>query len=479
MKEIFIEGRGNGVRVAIKNKGKLEECLVEEKTELPQIGEIYKGRVKNILPSINSVFVDIGLEKEGYLYYSNELKNQGIKKGDEILVEIIKEPLGDKGAKLTTKVNIPSKYVVLEIGGSGIEFSKRFKDDVKKELILAEVEEIDKCKLIIRTEGANADINELKREKDALLKEYNDILRKMQFSTKIGKLYGDNLTLNKVLRDKIGNEEAKIIIDNDEDFLFAKNVLRGNLEIEFVLYKDKRGLFEFYGLEKELLKLRHNKVALPCGGNIVIDKTEAMYVIDVNSGKNIKERSFEKTILNTNIEAAREIGRQILLRNLSGIIVIDFIDLREKSGKNIVMKELKDALRNDGGNVKIFPFTELDLVQIARKRVGKSIYDVMEEECNVCKSQGRILRLSYVEKLIKDEIIKYNNENSIESFFIQLDEIYREMVKGDLFNFLTNINGLNKEIYLNFMQGIEGYKIEPLIFNSQKESIEEFKIIIE
>ncbi|MGL4772460.1 MAG: ribonuclease E/G [Clostridium sp.] len=479
MKEIFIEGRGKGIRVAIRNNGRLEECLVEEKTTLPQIGEIYKGRVKNILPSINSIFIDMGLEKEGYLYYSNELKSQGIKKGDEILVEIIKEPLGDKGAKLSTKVNIPSKYVVLEIGGEGIEFSKRFRDEVKKELISAEIKPVENCKLIIRTEGANVDIAELKRERDALVKEYNELMRKMEFSTKIGKLYGDNLTLNKVLRDKICNEEAKLIIDNDEHFIFSKNILKGTEGITFMLHKEERGLFEYYGLEKEILKLRHNKVVLPCGGSIVIDKTEAMYVIDVNTGKNIKERSFEKTILNTNIEAAREIGRQILLRNLSGIIVVDFIDLREKSGKNLVMKELKEALKSDGGNAKIFPFTELDLVQIARKRVGKSIYDVMEEECSVCKGHGRILRLDYVEELIKKEIVKYNVENSINSFFIQIDEIYREEVKGDLFHFLTNIDGLNKEVYLSYAQGIDGYKVEPLIFNSQKESLEEFKIILD
>lgn len=370
MKEIFVERRNNILRIAIRNKGILKECIVEEENKGPLIGEIYKGRVKNIIPATNSIFVDIGLDKEAYLYYSNELKESGIKKGDEIIVEVIKELLNDKGPKVTTKFSIPSKYIVLESCGEGMEFSKRFKDEVKEELIRAELDEIPGVKLIMRTESANVSIEELKVEKNLLLKEYEEIMRRMKFSTNLGKLYGDNLALNKVLRDKVGTEPIKIVLDDVDDFEFAKNYLKDQENITIKIFNDTRGLFDTYGIEKELLKLRHNKVALHCGGSIVIDKTEAMYVVDVNTGKNIKERNFEKTILETNLEAAKEIGRQILLRNMSGIIVIDFIDLRDKSHKSLVLKELKEALKEDGGNVKIFPFTELNLVQIARKRRG-------------------------------------------------------------------------------------------------------------
>lgn len=479
MKEIFIEGRGRVTRVVIRKNGKLQRCLVEEKTTLPQIGEIYKGRVKNILPAINSVFIDIGLEQEAYLYLSNELKERKLKKGEELLVEVVKEPLGDKGAKVSNKISLPSKYVVLESHGSGIEFSKRFKDDVKKELILAEMDECENCKLVVRTEAMEVDIRELKRERDILLETYEELLRKLKYTTELGKVYGEDLTIHKVLRDEVFREAIKIIVDNEEQYELVKSVLKNNEDAEISVYLEDRGLFEVHGLEKELLKLRHHKVALPCGGNIVIDKTEAMYVIDVNTGKNIKERSFDKTILNTNIEAAREIGRQILLRNLSGIIVIDFIDLRDKSGKNIVLKELKEALRDDGGNTRIFPFTELNLVQIARKRIGKSIYDVMEEECSLCKGHGRVLKLSYIEELIRREILKYNTENNIDSFFIQIDEIYKEEVKGDLFAFLTNIDAIDKEVFLSYGSGIDGYKLEALIFNSQRESLEEFKVMLD
>ena len=349
MKEIFIERRDKTLRIAIKNKNKLQECIVDEQSNGPTIGEIYKGRIKNIIPATNSIFVDLGLEREGYLYYSNELKTKGIKKGQDILVEIIKEPINEKGAKLTTKYGIPSKYMVLE-KGEGIDFSSRFKDEVKKELILAELEKVEGAKLIVRTEAASVSIEELRLERKLLEKEFLEINRKMTYSTKLGKLYGENLAITKVLRDKIGLEGAKIVVNNEKDFDFVTSYVKEQENIKVKLFDKGKCLFDFYNIEKELLKLRHNKIMLPCGGSIVIDKTEAMHVIDVNTGKNIKERSFEKTILDTNLEAAREIGRQILLRNLSGIIVIDFIDLRDKSHKAIVMKELKEALKEDGGN---------------------------------------------------------------------------------------------------------------------------------
>ena len=478
MKEIFVERRENILRIAIKNKGKLQELIVEEEKNGPVIGEIYKGRVKNIVPATNSIFIDINLNKEAYLYYSNELKSQGIKKGDEIIVEIIKEPLNEKGAKVTTNYSIPSKYMVLESKGSGIEFSKRFKDEVKKELIAAELEEVENAKLIIRTEAANVSYEELKHERKVLIKEYEEINRKMKYSKNNGKLYGENIALNKVLRDKVDLEPVKVVLDDIEDFDFANEYLKGEENVTVKLYNSTRGIFENYEIERELLKLRHNKVVLPCGGSIVIDKTEAMYVIDVNTGKNIKERSFEKTILETNLEAAKEIGKQILLRNLSGIIVIDFIDLKDKNHKSQVMRELKEALGEDAGNIKIFPFTELNLVQISRKRRGKSIYDFMEESCPLCKGSGRLLKLDYVEELIHNEILRYTNENGINEFLIELEDSYESRVKGDLVSFLKNIDALDKKIYINYIHGIEGYRVEPLIFQNQKANIEKYLVVL-
>ena len=476
MKEIFIERREKVLRIAVKANNELVESIVEEQNDEPIIGEIYKARIKNILPAINSIFVDLGLSKEGYMYYSDDLKSMNVKKGDDILVEVIKEPINDKGAKLSHKVSIPGKYVVLNCYKSGINFSKRITDEARKREILNHIKPLDDVSITVRTEGINAEIDVLQIEIDKLYEEFKNMIRQMKHSTELKKLYGENPTLNRLLRNSYNDENTKIYVDNDEDFETVVKVVGSQQRIQIERYNGIRNLFDCYGIEKELIKLRHNKVNLHCGGYIVIDKTEAMYVIDVNSGKNIKERNFNKTILETNLEAAREIGKQIRLRNLSGIIVVDFIDMRDRSQREIVMSELHSSLKDDKGNVKIFPFTELDLVQIARRRQGKSIYEYMEEECSRCKGRGIILKLSYIEGLIKNEIIRMKEENAIDCFKIEVDSVYKDRIKEDIFSFLKEIDGLDKEIYLDYVDGIEGYKIEPLLFQAQKENLKKLKV---
>lgn len=476
MKEIFIERRENILRIAVKVNNELVESIVEEQNDEPIIGEIYKAKVKNILPAINSIFIDMGLSKEGYMYYGNDLKAANVKKGDDILVEVVKEPINDKGAKLSHKVSIPGKYVVLNCYNQGISFSKRITDEIRKKEILDNIKPLDDVSIKIRTEGINTDINILQKEIDKLYGEFENIKRKMKYSNELKKLYGEDPTLNRLLRNSYNDENTKIYVDNDSDFEKILKFIGEEKELQVEKYNGYRNLFDCYGIEKELIKLRHNKVNLHCGGYIVIDKTEAMYVIDVNSGKNIKERNFNKTILETNLEAAKEIGKQIRLRNLSGIIVVDFIDMRDRKQKEIVMSELYGSLKEDKGNVKIFPFTELDLVQIARRRQGKSIYEYMEEECSRCKGRGIILKLSYIEGLIRNEIIRMKEENSIDSFKIEIDSVYKDRIKDDIFSFIKEIDGLDNEIYLDYVDGIEGYRIEPLLFQTQKENLKKLKI---
>lgn len=474
MREIFVDRDESLLRIAIKDNGVLSEFLYEENSLEPTIGEIYKGRVKNIIPGINSIFIDIGLKKEAYMYYSNDIKEKGIKKGDEVLVEIIKEPLNNKGAKVTRNISIPGRFMVLTKGETEINFSKRISKEEDKIRVKNIINEIEGYSITIRTEGVKASDLELLEEKEALLNEIKNLENILKHRLTLGKVYGDNIILNKILREN-SDKECKMIFNKEEDLLEVKESLKDS-KIKLEEYKGIRGFFDFYGIEKEILKLRHKKVNLNCGGNIVIDKTEAMYVIDINTAKNIKGRNFNKTILETNLEAAKEIGRQIRLRNLSGIIVVDFIDMRDYSQKAVVMEALKKALEDDKGNSRIFPFTELDLIQISRKRRGKSIYEYLEEPCRKCNGEGHVLKLSYIENLINNEIIKGKKENSINSFYIELDKNYEAMIKEDVIGFLQNIDGLDKEIYVKYVDGMEGYKIEPIIFNSQKEHVTKYKI---
>ena len=474
MREIFVEKREKLIRIAVKENDELMECLVEEDSINPQIGEIYKGRVKNIIPGINSIFLDIGLEKEAYMYYSEELKRAGIKKGQELLVEVLKEPLRNKGAKVSNKVNILGKFIVLTIGEEGITLSKRISDLEQRQRLTSIIKPIRGIGVVFRTEAELATDEELSEELKNLLEKREAMEKKLKYSKAIGKIKSNSLILR--FFEELDNRKTRIVVDDEEFLDVIKSLTNNNKEFDFKLYEDKRTLFDYSGIEKEIIKLRHKKVNIPCGGYIVIDKTEAMYVIDVNSGKNTKGRDFNKTIMQTNLEAAKEVGRQIRLRNLSGIIVVDFIDMRDENQKVPVIKALKKSLEADKGNVKVFPFTELDLIQISRKRKGKSIYEYLEEPCRKCKSNGFLLKLSYIENLIRNEIIKCSNENSIKDFYIEIDKNYEDDIKEDIVKFLKNIDGLDKEVYLNFVYDIEGYRVEPLIFVSQKENYQKYKI---
>lgn len=474
MREIFVEKRQNLLRIALKENGELIECLVEEASTEPQIGEIYKGRIKKILHSINSVFLDIGLEKEAYMYYSEELKNSRIKTGQELLVEVIKEPLGNKGAKVSNKVSIPSRYMVINLGQEGITLSKRIEDFEERKRLTTFIKPIKGVEILFRTEAVNATNEELEEELSLLLHKKENMEKKLNYSKNLG-LVQSNSLIHRFF-EELDNSKTNIIVDSKDYLDIVSSLIRYKDNTKIDLFKENRTLFEYFGIEKEILKLRHKKVNLHCGGYIVIDKTEAMYVIDVNSGKNTKARDFNKTILETNMEAAKEVGRQIRLRNLSGIIIVDFIDMRENSQKPKVIAELKKSLYSDKGNVRIFSFTELNLVQISRRRKGKSIYEYLEEPCKKCKTNGFLLKLSYIENLIRNELVKCSQENSINDFYIELDKNYEEDVNGDLFDFIKKIEALDKEIYLNFVDNIEGYRVEPLIFSKQKENYSSYQI---
>ncbi|SHE65877.1 Rne/Rng family ribonuclease [Clostridium fallax] len=472
MKELFIERREKLLRIALKENNLLSECFIEEERDEPLPGEIYKGVVKNIIPAIKCLFVDIGYEKQGYMTLSN---NNKLKKGDDVIVEVIKEQFGDKGAKITNKYTLPGRYVVLTPGKEGIIFSKKISDKDLIKTIKSSIDPIGGIEITIRTNAQFVSVETLKNEINELEDKLYNIEREGKYSLKPKRLYGENSLIHKVLRDNISEDTSRIYVDNENDYSMISNYLAKDEGIDIVIHTEKRSLFDFYGIEKEILALRKNKINLKCGGNIIIEKTEAMYVIDVNSSKNITGKNAEKNAEETNIEAAEEIGRQIRLRNLSGIILVDFIDMKNDSNKKKVSAFLKKSLENDKRKSIIYPFTELNLVQIARRRRGKSIYEYIEEKCSTCNGTGEKLKLSYISLLIKNEILKVEGEgSSINDFYIEINKEYEKDIKENLFYFLKEIDGIDKKIYLNFIDSIEYYKVEPLIFKNQIENVKQY-----
>lgn len=477
MKEIFIERQKELLRIAIKENDRLKECFLEEETGEPYPGEIYKGIVKNIVPGIKCAFIDIGHKKNVYMYIDNKFKNTKLKKGEEILVQVIKEDLGSKGAKVTNAISIPGRYCVLMNLNKDVSFSKKIEDKALKEYICMNIEKPKDIGVMIRTNAAGVSVETINEEIDKLYGIYNEISNKANFSVKSGILFNAGGILGRVLRDKISGVNCKIYVDSQEDYDYIKE-FSGDItdtKISIKLHEEIRSIFNYYGIERELLSLRNNKVGLNCGGYIIIDKTEAMYVVDVNSGKNVKSTSIEKTAFITNYQAAEEIVRQIRLRNLSGIIVIDFIDMDNEENRQKIMECLNEGFIGDKNKTVIYPFTELNLVQVARRRSGKSIYDYIEEDCGTCLGKGKRIKFSYICMLIRNEILRINEQRDINDIHIEIDESYKNDIKGDILGFVKNIDALDKKIYVTYKKE-EHFKVEALIFMNQIENLQISKI---
>lgn len=479
MEEIFIEREKEILRIALREEGKITECFIEEDNEEPMPGEIYKGVVKSIVPAIKCAFIDIGYKKNAYMYLHHRFKNDNIKKGDDILVEVMKEALGEKGPKVTSQISVPGRYVVLVTDNKDINFSKKIEGNEEfKDYIVQNISKPIDVGVMIRTNAIEVNIEHINTEIEDLYNKYTKIVREGTYSIKSKLLYNGGGSLGKVLIDILSDNTDKVIVNNKDDYDYIVNFIdnKPDLDFEIVLYTDEQGLFSYYNIEKEILSLRNSKVVLHSGGNIIIEKTEAMYVIDVNSGKNVKETSIDKTALITNLEAAKEIAKQIMIRNLSGIIIIDFIDIDNYENRKRILNILKEEFKQDKKKTVIYPFTQLNLVQIARKRRGKSIYDYIEEECKHCNSKGTRVKLSYVNSLIKNEIIKINKGYEITDIYIEMDETYKNDILGDVINFVKEIDALDKKVYINFMKNLENFKVEALIFASQVKKFEDIKI---
>lgn len=477
MKEIFIERQKELLRIAIKEKDRLKECLIEEESVEPYPGEIYKGIVKNIVPAIKSAFIDIGHKKNVYMYLDNKFKNTKIKKGEEILVQIIKEDLGNKGAKVTNAISIPGRYCVLLTLDNDISFSKKIEDKSQKEFMSRNIRKPKNIGVMIRTNAINVSIDTINDEINNLYNLYTEICNRGAYSIKPVLLFNSGGILGRVLRDRVNESNNKIYVDTQQDYDYVRKFSEDieDIKVNIKLHEESRSLFNYYGIEREILSLRNNKVTLSCGGYIVIDKTEAMYIIDVNSGKNVKSNSIQKTTYITNYQAAEEITRQIRLRNLSGIIVIDFIDMDNDENRKKVMDKLREGFEDDKNKTVIYPFTELNLVQIARRRSGKSIYEYIEEDCGSCSGRGKRVKLSYISMLIRNDIIRIDEQRDIKDIHIEIDESYKKDIEDDILSFIKSIDALEKKIYVTYVNN-EYFKVEPLIFINQIENLQNFKV---
>lgn len=370
MKEIYVNRNLDFMEIAITEDKKLIRYYKDEENTSPKIGDIYKGVVKKLVPALKGAFIDIGYEKNAFLYIDKKLNDIKINQEDEILIQVLKEEIGNKGAKVTNNISIPGKYAILLGEETSVTFSKKIDNEEFKEKVKKSISEFYKVGIKIRTEAQNVELEEIIMEIEDINNCYEDIIKRSKFHKAPFLIYKTKGILYRILIDLLDKNTSSIILNSTEDYEKVKDFIakRQMGKVEMVLYSEEIPMFEAFGVKKSVEELNDKKVYLPCGGYLIIEKTEAMHVVDVNSGKNVKSSNIAQTALSTNLEAAIEIGRQVILRNLGGIIIVDFIDMLSASDKQKVLLALKGAFEKDKNKSVIYPFTELNLVQIARRR---------------------------------------------------------------------------------------------------------------
>lgn len=398
--EILINSTPREVRVALLENGALQEVHIERKLHRGLLGNIYKGKISRLLVGLQAAFVDIGLERGAFLHLRDvrtDKKTEDIRDvlhvGQELLVQVYKNPLGSKGARLTTHFTIPSRYLVFTPYAPQLTVSQKITDEKERERLLEMVSLGDMGGYIFRTAAMGAEKTEIDLDMKFLSSVWQEVLTKTK-NAKLGSLIYEEIPINlRVLRDLVGYEVEKIRVD-DADVAkemqdFARHYLPKLVDrIEY--YAGDRPIFDIYSVEDEIQKALQRKVHLKSGGYLIFDQTEAMTTIDVNTGSYLGHGIIEETIFKTNLEALDVIARQVRLRNLGGIIIIDFIDMSDAIHKTHLLQLLSKALAKDNARIEISEISSLGLVQMTRKRTRESLEHILCVTCPLCKKRGSI-----------------------------------------------------------------------------------------
>ncbi|MBI3551973.1 MAG: Rne/Rng family ribonuclease [Elusimicrobia bacterium] len=419
-REILANTSFEEIRIAIMEDGRLAELLWERKSEESIVGNIYKGVVENVLPGISSAFVNIGFEKNAYLYISDVLGERGapidatLKKGQHIMIQVAKEAIGTKGMKVTMDVSLPGRYLVFTPYQNYVGVSKHIEDAAERQRLSGIVDKLVADVLggkgiVVRTEAEGASAEELEREVKYLLQTWQNIQKKFESTPPPTLLHKDlDLTLQ-VARDILSDQTYVYLIDSKEAFKNVVEFIEGispELKDKVRLYEAKTPIFKAFELDAVLEDIRQTKVPLPNGGSIIIQEAESLCAIDVNTGRFTGSKSQEETVTQTNIEAAQEVAHQIRLRNIGGIIVVDFIDMRKASNRNKVMESFAQACRNDRAKIRILPITRLGLIEMTRERKRQSTGSLITDECPECRGAGRVLSGETIRIRIQREIFE-------------------------------------------------------------------------
>ena len=432
--EILINVNPRETRVAVVENGMLQELHVERASARGIVGNIYKGKVVRVLPGMQAAFVDIGLEKNGFLHAADIARSdpafsgQPVKEvppiqelaheGENVYVQVLKDPIGSKGARLTTELSMPSRNLVYMPKGNGIGISQKIENEDERERLKVIVEAcIEENNLqggfIIRTLAESATAEDIAHDMLFQQRLWQHTTASMKNVAPASLVHEDMPLTLRTMRDLVDDGLEKIRIDSKESYdkacAFAQDFVPEVVDkIEY--YPGEQPLFGLYSIEQSIQNAMKRKVMLTSGGDLVIDQTEAMTTIDVNTGSYVGRRNHEDTLFKTNLEAATEIAHQMRLRNIGGIIIVDFIDMLRRSQKKKVMSALEAAITKDRVKINVTDISPLGLVEITRKRTRESLAEVMCEPCHVCQGRGVVKSVETVCYEILREVIREDRQ---------------------------------------------------------------------
>lgn len=411
-------------RVAIVENGRLAELFHERMWERQRTGEIYKARVDSVIKGMHAAFLNLGDGRNAFLYLADAGKMK-IKQNMEIIVQVVKSARKGKGARVTPRISLPGRYLVLVPGRRDIGVSRRITSGAERKRLRNLVKSLRSGKhgVIVRTVAEGVEDEPLQEDFQRLLTLWEEIKHNSETQPAPSLLYRDPGLLGKILRDELDEEVQEIVVDSSEEADRVREYVERYCHMkapEIRVYSGSTPIFEFYGIDRELETALDRKFWLPSGAYLVIEQTEALTVIDVNTGKYIGSTDLRSTVLNTNLEAAEEIARQLRLRAVGGIVVIDFIDMEHEEDRERLLSRLREAFQHDRYRARVYGVSKLGLVEMTRKRARPDLKAALTRSCPFCAGHGWVLKEDSVALMIKRFLRKVARTNKAEALLLEL-----------------------------------------------------------
>lgn len=481
-------------RVALLEDKELAEIYIERPYPERMVGNIYRGKVSSVLPGMQAAFIDIGHDRNAFLYvgdavapkeYSEEEEevyqdvkgysiDEILRQGQELTVQVIKEPIGSKGPRVTTHITLPGRHLVLLPNADYTGVSRRIENESER-MKLKKIAEKLKPKgmgLIVRTASEGKSEEEFAQDLNFLQKLWESVRQKEHSGPVPRCIHKDLSLVYRVVRDLFTRDIDRFVINDRAQHakvIELVEMISPALKYKVEYFSKSYDLFEYYQIESKLSRALARKVWLKCGGYLVLDRTEALTVIDVNTGKYVGGHNLEETVLRTNIEAAKEIAKQVRLRDIGGIIIIDFIDMHEHEHQQMVLDALKQALKRDRTKTTVVGMTGLGLIEMTRKKVRQALASVMTTECPYCSGTGRILAPESIVRNVEKEISSYFSKTIASAVQVEVHPSVAQVLKQTGENGFARIEETyNKKIVIKASEGLkhEEIKIRDVDINS-------------